>query len=195
MAAHLDWSRSSKLPNQVNMFNSADPHAFVTQFLPKSHQISPTLYARRDYAPQTLPWSTEDRTLEPQQRRQSSIPEHWARERGGSPHLLRDGRRRHGEAGREGKPGGPDGGGRGGGGGGSPEEVDHEHEAEDGDDGERHEVLWRPRLRRRPRHGRAARLEEDRHLGRCNCEVYSNHSTMVAWWFLPDQGSCSSDTQ
>jgi hypothetical protein len=37
------------------MFNSADQHAYVTQFLPKSHQISPIPYARRDYAPQTLP--------------------------------------------------------------------------------------------------------------------------------------------
>ena len=60
------------------MFNSTDQHAYVTQLLPKSHQISPIPHALRDYAPQTLPRSTEDRTLEPQQWQQSSIPKHWA---------------------------------------------------------------------------------------------------------------------
>jgi hypothetical protein len=52
------------------------------------------------------------------------------------------------------KPGGPDGRGRRGGR--SPEVVSDEYEAEDGDDGERHQVLRHPRLRRRPRHRQAA---------------------------------------
>jgi hypothetical protein len=74
--------------------------------------------------------------------------------RKGRLHLLRDGRRRTGGSGVEIKPGGPDGRGRRGGR--SPEVVSDEYEAEDGDDGERHQVLRHPRLRRRPRHRQAA---------------------------------------
>ena len=54
--------------------------------------------------------------------------------RKGRLHLLRDGRRRTGGSG-------------------------DEDEAEDCDDGERHQVLRRPCLRRRPRHRRAATTE------------------------------------
>ena len=77
--------------------------------------------------------------------------------RKGRLHLLRDGRRRTGGAGVEVKPGRPDGRGRRRGR--SPEVVGDEDEAEDGDDGERHQVLRRPRLHRRPRHRRAATPE------------------------------------